>query len=160
MGIAQITITPPPHSNGHSGALFASILSATIDATGHSGKGWHPPLPPPYGQWPNAPCVNLNGASLMTRRDYEKRNLNWRISVGILISRRDHEKRNLNRRISVGILMSWRNISFEMSYSAVSLVQPNTERLISQLLFGLEFWRSLEGDLKSPMHCTIHLKFT
>ena len=45
-------------------------------------------------------------------------------------------------------------------YSAVSLVQPNTERLISQLLFGLEFWRSLEGDLKSPMHCTIHLKFT
>ena len=53
---------------------------------------------------------------IMTRRDYEKRNLNWKISVGILISRRDYdqlnfgcrdfEKRNMNWRISVGILMS------------------------------------------------------
>ena len=28
----------PLHSKGYSGALFASILSATIDATGHSGN--------------------------------------------------------------------------------------------------------------------------
>ena len=52
----------------------------------------------------------------MTRRDYEKRNLNWIISVGILTSRRDYDqlnfgcrdydKRNLNWRISVGILIS------------------------------------------------------
>ena len=56
---------------------------------------------------------------IMTRRDYEKRNLNWKISVGILISRRDYdqlnfdcrdfEKRNMNWRISVGILTSRRD---------------------------------------------------
>ena len=56
---------------------------------------------------------------IMTRRDYEKRNLNWKISVGILISRRDYdqlnfgcrdfEKRNMNWRISFGILTSRRD---------------------------------------------------
>ena len=30
------------------------------------------------------------------------------------------------------------------SYSALRLVQPNTEELISQLLFGLQFWRPLK----------------
>ena len=29
-------------------------------------------------------------------------------------------------------------------YSGVNLVQPNMEELISQLLFGLKFWRSLK----------------
>ena len=33
--------TPPPHSNGHSGALFSS---AAIGAIGHPGKGLDPPL--------------------------------------------------------------------------------------------------------------------
>ena len=56
---------------------------------------------------------------IMTRRDYEKRNLNWKISVGILISCRDYdqlnfgcrdyEKRNFNWKISVGILISCRD---------------------------------------------------
>ena len=45
-------------------------------------------------------------------------------------------------------------------YSGVNLVQPNMEELISQLLFGLKFWRSLKRQKKSPMHCTIHLEFT
>ena len=34
--------TPPPHSNGHSGALFSS---AAIDAIGHPGKRLDPPPP-------------------------------------------------------------------------------------------------------------------
>ena len=35
---------------------------------------------------------------IMTRRDYEKRNLNWKISVGILISRRDYDQLNFGCR--------------------------------------------------------------
>ena len=45
LGIARIAFAPPPHSNGHSAALFASIVSATIDATGHPGKRLDPPSP-------------------------------------------------------------------------------------------------------------------
>ena len=51
---------PPPHSNGHSGALFSS---AAIGAIGHPGKGLDPP--PPYGQCPNAFYAIFIGASLI-----------------------------------------------------------------------------------------------
>ena len=35
-------------------------------------------------------------------------------------------------------------LTFIQLYSGVSLVQPNTEELISRLLFGLKLWRSLK----------------
>ena len=57
-----------------------------------------------------------------------------------------HCKYFLSSRSSLAL----QNINLHMKiYSAGTLVQPNTEELISQLLVGQKFWRSLTGHKKA-----------
>ena len=80
LGIARIAFAPPPpHSNGHSGALRLrkkcpkpsgqgsrppqnQVNSSQKSCPKPSGQGLRPPSP--YGQCPNAPSMNFRGASL------------------------------------------------------------------------------------------------
>ena len=70
LGIALIAFAPTsPHWNGHSGALFASILSATIDATGHPGKRLDPSSPPSLRAMPTCLLLQFKWGFPKTRID-------------------------------------------------------------------------------------------
>ena len=107
----------------------------------------------------------------MTRRDYEKCNLNWKISVGISISRhrdydqlnfgcRDYEKRNLNRRISVRILISCRDYDDRNIEQKVKrLKNTHHSSQISQTTLReapLKFMQQAFGLLHLPPHSNGH----